>query len=171
MKKKKGFSLIELLVVISIIGLLSTLAVVSLNNARRNAQITKAQTELSQIVKAITIAQGETGQYLLTITGSGCSDCSGGRVVGFDYRNIPETDPFYARWALSISNIDTASNGLANGVKNITRDPWGSPYHLDENEGEGGGCAHDSLYSNGPDGFIGTADDIYSQTIPYIRCP
>ena len=53
MNKPKGFSLIELLVVIAIIGLLSTMAVVSLNNARQKARDARRQGDLKSIQTAI----------------------------------------------------------------------------------------------------------------------
>lgn len=47
--KRKGFTLIELLVVIAIIGLLSTLAVVSLNSARGKARDAKRVSDVKQL--------------------------------------------------------------------------------------------------------------------------
>lgn len=45
----RGFTLIELLVVIAIIGVLSSIALVSLNGAREKAKRVKAQSEIKQM--------------------------------------------------------------------------------------------------------------------------
>ncbi|MFH1565126.1 MAG: type II secretion system protein [bacterium] len=53
MRNEKGFTLIELLVVIAIIGLLSTLAVVSLSTARVKARDVKRQADAKTLQSAI----------------------------------------------------------------------------------------------------------------------
>ncbi len=64
MKKNiKGFTLIELLVVIAIIGLLSTLAVVSLNSARQKARDARRQSDLRQISTAMELYHSQKDGY------------------------------------------------------------------------------------------------------------
>lgn len=63
MKKQKGFTLIELLVVIAILGLLSTLAVVSLNNARAKARDARRVSDVKQIQTALELFFMDAGRY------------------------------------------------------------------------------------------------------------
>lgn len=60
---RKGFTLIELLVVIAIIGLLSTLAVVSLNNARQKARDSRRASDIKQIQSALEMYFNEKNEY------------------------------------------------------------------------------------------------------------
>jgi len=60
---KSAFTLLELLVVISIIGLLSTLAVVALSSSRTKARDAKRVTEVNQMVKAIELYYDKKGYY------------------------------------------------------------------------------------------------------------
>ncbi len=63
MRKQKGFTLIELLVVIAIIGLLSTLAVVSLNTARTKARDARRKSDLKQISTAMELYMSQNDTY------------------------------------------------------------------------------------------------------------
>lgn len=63
MRKQKGFTLIELLVVIAIIGLLSTLAVVALNNARQKSRDAKRVADIKQVQTALELYFNDQSQY------------------------------------------------------------------------------------------------------------
>jgi prepilin-type N-terminal cleavage/methylation domain-containing protein len=65
-KKQKGFTLIELLVVIAIIGLLSTLAVVSLNNARSKSRDARRVSDIKQIQTALELYYNDCNGYPAT---------------------------------------------------------------------------------------------------------
>lgn len=64
--QQKGFTLIELLVVIAIIGLLSTLAVVSLSTARQKSRDTRRVADIKQIQSALEMYYNDQQTYPLT---------------------------------------------------------------------------------------------------------
>jgi len=61
--KKRGFTLIELMVVISIIGLLSSIVLASLTNARRKAQDARLISDMINLRTAAEIYRSTTGSY------------------------------------------------------------------------------------------------------------
>ena len=61
--KKRGFTLIELLVVIAIIGLLSTLAVIALNNARQKSRDAKRVSDVKQLQSALELYYNDANGY------------------------------------------------------------------------------------------------------------
>lgn len=68
MSKQRGFTLIELLVVIAIIGLLSTLAVVSLNNARMKSRDAVRVSDIKQIQTALELYYNDENSYPTALT-------------------------------------------------------------------------------------------------------
>lgn len=60
-RNQKGFTLIELLIVVAIIGLLATLAIVSLNTARQKANDTKRIADLKSMQTALELYWNGTG--------------------------------------------------------------------------------------------------------------
>ena len=81
MRKQKGFTLIELLVVIAIIGLLSTLAVVALNNARQKSRDAKRVSDIKQMQTALELYYNDQNEYPKNIAagvlGQGVYECLG----------------------------------------------------------------------------------------------
>ena len=84
---KKGFTLVELLVVIAIIGLLSTLAVVALNNARQKSRDARRVSDVKQIQTALELYYNDQGGYPTQVAGDMTTSfvcLSSGNAPGFD---------------------------------------------------------------------------------------
>ncbi|MFA6307174.1 MAG: prepilin-type N-terminal cleavage/methylation domain-containing protein [Patescibacteria group bacterium] len=81
MKKQQGFTLIELLVVIAIIGLLSTLAVVALNNARMKSRDAKRISDIKQIQTALELYYNDANAYPATADVTSGGDIAIGTVT------------------------------------------------------------------------------------------
>ena len=65
--KQKGFTLLELLVVIGIIGLLASILVLNLTSARRRARDTKRVADIRNLQTATEDYYGKNGRYPATI--------------------------------------------------------------------------------------------------------
>lgn len=113
MKKQKGFTLIELLVVIAIIGLLSTLAVVALNNARMKARDSKRVSDIKQIQTALELYYNDASGYPANIN----EPISYG---GVSYMPVTPTNP---------QPVDTGCTGSVYTYTQ-TGSPIGSSYTL-----------------------------------------
>lgn len=59
----KGFTLIEMLVVISIIGILATLVAANLNSARSRARDTQRKSDIKNISTALRLYYNDIGRY------------------------------------------------------------------------------------------------------------
>lgn len=62
-KSKSGFTIVELLIVIVVIGILAAITIVAYNGIQRRAQISTAQSELSKIDKAIRMSEADKSRY------------------------------------------------------------------------------------------------------------
>jgi prepilin-type N-terminal cleavage/methylation domain-containing protein len=69
---RRAFTLVELLVVTSIIGLLSTIAIVSMNSAKSKSRDTKRMADIRQIVTAMQLYYQDNGAYPDTLA-LGCT--------------------------------------------------------------------------------------------------
>lgn len=61
---KKGFTILELLIVVAIIGLLSAVVLASLNSSRSKGRDAKRIEEIRQVINALELHYSATGQYL-----------------------------------------------------------------------------------------------------------
>ncbi|MDQ5961882.1 MAG: ral secretion pathway protein [Patescibacteria group bacterium] len=60
---KKGFTILELLIVVAIIGLLSAVVLAALNSSRSKGRDAKRIEEIRQIINAVELSYNATGKY------------------------------------------------------------------------------------------------------------
>lgn len=117
---ERGFSLMEILMVISIIGILASIMVPSLNDARDEALVANAQSELQSLRTSMEQLHGDTGLY----PNGASSYCR---------TSVPANNEV----DLTASSSGLIENGAAWSGWNgpyipDALDPWENSYYLDE---------------------------------------
>lgn len=129
-KKQNGFTIVELLIVIVVIGILAAITVVAFNGIQNRAKVQQVNSDLSMLAKAIHAARINDAKVLKDVTGSPCTNCGN-----------------QAAYEQALDRIGLAAGMNLNGLK--VGNPWGSKYVLDENELESmtsnNGCNRDGI--------------------------
>ncbi|WP_418889408.1 type II secretion system major pseudopilin GspG [Parasphingorhabdus flavimaris] len=130
--KRNGFTLVELMVVIFILGLLTTIVVINVLPSQDRAMVQKAQADIATLGQALEMYRLDNLSY----PGS--------------------SDGLQALIAPPPSLTTTARYRQGGYIKKLPDDPWGRPYQYDNPGRQGPGY---DLYSLGADGAPGGDDD------------
>ncbi|MGY4893090.1 MAG: type II secretion system protein [Candidatus Saccharimonadota bacterium] len=138
-KNKKGFTIVELLIVVVVIAILAAITIVSFNGISQRAANTAALDSLRKIEKSMLMYR-ETNRIL---------------PPGADFYSGAVMPP-PATWLSVVTAMQNAGHG-----QNIpVLDPWGQYFWYDNNDCRIGQGGTSPLKSVGPDGLNNTADDI-----------
>ncbi|WP_281559277.1 type II secretion system major pseudopilin GspG [Thalassomonas sp. RHCl1] len=131
-KKARGFTLLEVMVVIVILGILASMVVPNLMGSQERANVQKAVSDINALETSLSMYKMDNYNYPSTDQGLEAL------VTETDIEPLPRRFP---------------EDGY---VKRLPQDPWGNDYQL-LNPGEQGKM---DVFSMGPDGEVGTEDDI-----------
>ncbi|HEC13867.1 MAG TPA: type II secretion system protein GspG [Acidiferrobacteraceae bacterium] len=125
--KQRGFTLIEIMVVVVILGMLATLVLPRVIGRQEEAMVTKAKADISSLSGAL-------------------------KLYKLDNFNYPSTDQGLASLVKKPEGDPAAKNWKRGGyIERLPKDPWGNDYqYLSPGE-----KMEFDLWSNGSDGQIG----------------
>ncbi|MFA5318506.1 MAG: type II secretion system protein [Patescibacteria group bacterium] len=144
--KNQGFTLIELLVVIAIIGLLSTMATISLNGARIKARDARRLADVRQLSMAVELsaANSATSDYSEVLSacsdaGTKTTDC--GIILNLNFANV--VDPVGQGGADACADDNSAGCDYSIGNSDVTNTEYAICFYLEEDAGSiGAGINH-----------------------------
>jgi prepilin-type N-terminal cleavage/methylation domain-containing protein len=86
-QKQKGFTIVELLVVIVVIGILAAITIVAFNGVQDRANVAALDSKANQIGKKVRLYHAENGSYPATLTEAGVNSESG---ISYSYMTAGE---------------------------------------------------------------------------------
>ena len=124
MRRSRGFTIVELLIVIVVIGILAAITIVAYNGIQDRARFTKSQSDLSSLNKAILMYYADNGKYPISVGGTGCTNgwCGWDQVT--DDAFIPGIAPQY------IAKTPQLPTSYANGDTYLYYSAAGNDYRL-----------------------------------------
>lgn len=130
--RQKGFTLLEIMVVIVILGLLASLTIPSLMGNKDKADKQKAASDIVALENALDMYRLDNGRY-------------------------PSSEQGLAALVAKPQRPPLPRNYPEDGyIRRLPQDPWGNAYQL-RNPGKHGKL---DVFSIGPDGLADTEDDI-----------
>jgi general secretion pathway protein G len=136
LRKSRGFTLIEIMVVVVIIGLLAAVIVPNVVNKVDEARVTRAKADIASIESALTIFRLDNSKYPTT-------------EQGLAALTTQPTDPSIRNWR---------PGGYL--TKKVGKDPWGNEYQYVYPGTHGGEYDLFSLGADAQPGGEGTSADI-----------
>lgn len=137
--KPNGFTLVELMVVIFILGLLTTIVVINVLPSQDRAMVQKARADIATMGQAL-------------------------EMYRLDNLSYPSSSDGLAALTNAPGSLSSAARYRKGGyIKKLPDDPWGRPYQYDNPGRRGPGF---DLYSLGADGVPGGEEnnaDIYAE--------
>ena len=121
-KNNKGFTLVELLLVIAIIGILAAVLFVSLGKQRERARLTTFKENLRGMVSAATACRDAGGTIQTTVAGNICSDANLGLGVVTAMKQcngnganitLTNTNPGADNWTINATCVGTSTNCIS----------------------------------------------------------
>jgi len=133
---------------------------------RQRDEAADALADLAELARKAKVL---TGRPLMAITGRNCSLCG---CEGRDLRKMPQGDVCRRQWKEALDRLGKAAGATDKTLARLASDPWGSPYLLNENEGESPDlqCLPDTVASAGQNGLFGDGDDI-TVSVENVLCP
>lgn len=150
----KGFTLIELVVVMAIIAVLSVMIIAAIQTARNASFRTAAVSEMRDIraqMEAFHIKYGQLPPM---------GDCW----------SLGTNPPSLAGgWILPLNAMRDKGLISQEAVNEWSYDPWGNPYGYDDNYGQTN-STRSTFCSTGPDGIYPSGDDVCSHITHEAAC-
>lgn len=139
-RNQRGFTLIELMIVVVILGILATLLIPRIMERPEEARRMKARVDIKTVESALKLYKLDSGTYPTTEQG----------LVALLKK--PETAPVPRKWK---------EGGYLEG-KNVPEDPWGNPYYYLSPAADGKDYVITSYGADGEPGGTGKNTDVSS---------
>ena len=131
--KDAGFSLVELMVVVFIMGLLATMVIMNVAPVGDQSRVSKVQSDIASLESAL-------------------------EMYSLDMSAYPDAATGLAALKTPPASASVAQYRPGGYIKRLRDDPWGNAYQYTVPGARSGGAF--DVFSAGPDGETGTTDDI-----------